>query len=76
MTGLKTGEKSSVARNLFQLQTGYYTAGIVFSSKTRTCTEAAPIVGWMVGKDFEWIKAYCKRKGIQIRRVECKTDGT
>jgi hypothetical protein len=55
---------------LFQIDSGYYVAGIVFDLKTRRAVESAPIVRWMVGKDFEWIKGYCKRKRFIFRKVE------
>jgi hypothetical protein len=59
-----------VTERLFQIESPYYSAGIVFSLETRRCIDAAPIIFWMVGKKFESIKDYCKYKGFKMGKVE------
>lgn len=61
---------SSPNHRLFQITSRYYCAGLVFDVETRLCVEAAPIVKWLVGADFEYVKAYCKRTGFKFRKVE------
>lgn len=56
--------------NTFQLETAYYCAGVVFDVKTRKCIEAAPILHWMVGMTFDYVKSYCTMKGIKMTRVK------
>lgn len=55
--------------NTFQVRSKAYTAGIVFSVQTRRCVEAAPIIKWAEGWDFDDFKNYCKRVGLEIVRV-------
>lgn len=55
---------------LYEIESAYYSAGLVFDVETRKCTEAAPILGWMVGRDFDYIKSYCKKKSLSFRKVE------
>lgn len=55
--------------NCFQVKAKSYTAGIVFNVQTRRCVEAAPIIKWAEGWDFDDFKKYCKRVGIEMERV-------
>ena len=46
------------------VDSGYFFAGAVWSSRMpgATCTHAAPILKWMVGKRIEEVHLYMKRK--------------
>lgn len=56
--------------NYFRVKAKRYTAGIVFNVETRRCIEAAPIIKWAEGWDFDDFKLYCKRVGIEMVRVK------
>ena len=50
--------------NTYQVTTPHFCAGAIFNGYE--CVEAAPIIRWMVGKDFYEIDAYCKRNKWKI----------
>ena len=53
---------------LIQFDSGYFCAGAEFEGSLLTCTRAAPIIHWMVGKSYDDVYMYAKRKGWKILR--------
>lgn len=60
---------------LCQFTSQHYCAGAVFSSITDKCVDAAPVIRWMVGKQFRVVADYCKRKGIKFAYVKGDENG-
>lgn len=54
---------------LFRIVTPYYSGGVVFDARTKRCIDAAPILAWLIGWEFENFKAYCKRKNLSVEKV-------
>ena len=54
---------------MLQFDSGYFCAGAEFEGSLLTCTRAAPIIHWMVGKSYDDVYTYAKRKGWKISRV-------
>lgn len=52
---------------LYQISAPYYTAGLVIENEK--CTLAAPIIKWMIDKEFDVIKEYCNRKKFKIEEI-------
>ncbi len=45
----------------------YFYAGVVLENDV--CVESAPILKYMKGKTFNWIKSYCDKNGWEWLRV-------
>lgn len=54
---------------LFRVVTPYYSGGVVFDARTGKCIDAAPILAWLIGWDFQNFKAYCKRLKLDVEKV-------
>ena len=54
---------------LLQFDSGYFCAGAEFEGSLLVCTQAAPIIRWMIGKSYDDVYTYAKRKGWKILRV-------
>ena len=53
--------------DLYQLDSGYYCAGIVIAEGR--VVRAAPILKWTVGKEPVWLVEWCRNRSITIRHV-------
>lgn len=53
--------------SLFQVRSGYFTAGLVVSDGR--VVRAAPIIRWMIGRTLATIQAHCERKQWTLDRV-------
>jgi hypothetical protein len=45
----------------------YFVAGVVVDDGI--CVQAAPIIGYCVGRDSRWFFDYCKRKGWTVEPI-------
>ena len=52
---------------LYQVTAPHFCAGIVVDEYK--CLEAAPILGWAVGRQRSYLRRYFKRKGWIVRYV-------
>ena len=57
---------------LVRVDAPYFVAGLVVDGDT--CTEAAPILRWAIGKRREFLSGYFRRKGWKAAIVRCQTD--
>lgn len=50
----------------------HFVAGAIFLPQNGqwTCTEAAPIIKWMIGKTDKEIKTYCTKKNWTATKVK------
>ncbi len=54
---------------LLIIDSGYFYAGAVYSyteDNRLICTRAAPIIKWLIGKEYEPLRAYFDRKGWKV----------
>lgn len=51
-------------RSIKQIDSGYYCAGLI--EEKGVVIEAAPIIKWMINKQFNYIKLYCKQRNYKI----------
>lgn len=59
----------SCKEKLFQVQTSYFTAGIVV--KNKKIIKAAPILKWAIGKTLSQFEVWAKtKKGYKLSRCE------
>ena len=47
-------------KRLLRVEAPYFIAGAIWDG--RNCIKAAPIIGWMVGKEPEYVRNYLIRK--------------
>lgn len=52
---------------LFRITAPYFCAGVEIEDGV--VVEAAPILAWMIGKPFTYVKSYCTRKSFSIEKV-------
>lgn len=60
-------------QRLLRVEAPHFTAGAVWSRRhdgTWACVEAAPIIGWMVGKGPVEVKSYLIRKGWSFQWLQ------
>jgi len=50
-----------------QITSHYFCAGIIIIEGM--CREAAPIIKWMVGKEYSYLRNYCFRKNWRFHIV-------
>jgi len=51
---------------LFQIDSGYYCAGIIIKS---IVIKTAPVLHWMIGKTEKFIKNYCEKKKFKLKEI-------
>lgn len=54
--------------SLFRVEANYFTAGFII--ERGLCVKAAPIIRWMIGREYGRIYNYCISKGWVIREVK------
>lgn len=54
---------------LIQIKAPHFVAGLVYDKETELVTNAAPILGWSVGKDVFKVFYWCKEKGYDYQPV-------
>lgn len=57
-----------MSERLVRVEAPHFVAALV--TVDGKCTEAAPILGWAVGKSEEWLRAYFKSKGWKATEVK------
>ncbi len=53
---------------LYRIESSYFTAGAVF--ERGLCVRAAPIIRWMIGREYGRLYNICISKGWQIKEVK------
>ena len=53
---------------LWQITAPHFCAGLVVVDGR--VTVAAPILKWSIGRDWPWVRDYCKRKGWHGKKVK------
>ena len=54
--------------NLFmRIVAPYFVAGVIVEESV--VIKAAPIVGWMIGKNWGYCKFWAQKKGFQVERI-------
>jgi hypothetical protein len=48
---------------LIRITTPHFCAGLIVNPATNTCTHAAPILAWAIGKHRDTLRHYFRRKG-------------
>ena len=48
--------------DLIRITSDYFCAGVILDSIHLVCVDSAPILKYMIGKKFSWIKSYCDKK--------------
>jgi hypothetical protein len=55
---------------LVRITAPHFVAGLEYRKSTGVVTNAAPILGWTVGKDIEYVKAWCRKKNYTYEIVK------
>ena len=51
---------------LIRITSNYFCAGAELEPLHHVCMKAAPIIKYMLNKNFKWIKTYCDKKSWKL----------